>query len=110
MKLNQAHTVSHKKEFAALKWCIENAKLNIEDEGYKGYIFQGRIPHYQIQHLVDLKRLGYEHPGDSEILNMSWVVGNNHHGVSVNFKSRNIKVTHNVSKLTEAELVQYQAA
>lgn len=110
MKLNPQHAAQNKKEFAALKWCIENANLNINDEDYKGYIFEGRLPHYQIQHLIDLKKLGYQHPSDSEILNINWVVGSNYHGVAVNFQSRKIKVTHQVYKLSESELSEYQAA
>jgi hypothetical protein len=109
MKLNTQHSAQYKKEFAALKWCLNNAKLNVNDKDYTGYIFEGRLPYYQIQHLITLKKLGYQHPGDSEILNMSWLVGNNYHGVAVNFRNKSIKVTHQAYALTESELAQYQA-
>lgn len=112
MKLNPQHAIENKKEFAALKWCLEKAELNVSDEGYKGYIFEGRLPYYQIQHLSDLKKLGYKHPGDNTIVNIDWATGNNYHTVGVSFKSNGkcVKVTHNVYKMTESELAEYQAA
>lgn len=110
MKLNPQHSIENKKEFAALKWCLEKAKLNVSEEGYKGYIFEGRIPYYQIQHLNDLKKLGYKHPGDNTIININWVTGDKYHGVGVSFQNKIVRVTHNIYKMTESELAEYQAA
>jgi hypothetical protein len=112
MKLNPQHAIENKKEFAALKWCLEKAKLNIEEDGYKGYIFEGRLPYYQIQHLHDLIKLGYKHPASNSIVNINWVTGSNYHGIGVSFGNNGkcVKVTHNVTRLSETELAEYQAA
>jgi hypothetical protein len=110
MKFNPQHAIEHKEKFAALKWCIENAKLNIDEDGYRGYVFEGAIPHYQLQRIFDLKKLGYKHPSDNEILNINWVVGSKYHGIGVSFQHKKVKLTHNVYELTEDELKQYQAA
>jgi hypothetical protein len=78
----------------AVKWLIEKSSVILEKEiefendiwHHTGKSFSGKIPYTMCESLRKLIKLGYEHPSDNLILNVSWIDSNQgEHNISVTF-------------------------